>query len=467
MYEVNQTPTFELDRAVPEGNETIVPNSIYSDGMCLQRERVLCIRGKTSEQAICAELNGEVYYGTVEDGQFRIALAPQQAGGPYSLTIYGKTAKLTIKQVYIGEVFLCSGQSNMEIWMSQCASVHYDDIVSADNNQIRLLSIPKETSQMPLETIDDLTWNGAQPESVAAFSCVAYLFGREMQERLNVPIGLVNASWGGSIAAFWMPESKYQELCTRYDIYTISGTTEFTPCLGYNGMIAPIRDYGFRSVLWYQGESNGNPTAEFYDKELEGIIAAWRNEMSNNELGFTIIELPRYSEATNYWATIREKQQLVAQNDPLVCMSVSIDLGDWGDIHPQDKTLFAHRAAEGTLQTLFNVDNIQPYPTVLRVERISDKQVRIVFDGVGDGITVTDMAIGFETSANGSFWTMIADYDFDENSITITGQNEIVYLRYGYRCIYTQVDYQGDVSNQVSVWNSFGNPLDQFCMKIA
>lgn len=189
--------------------------------------------------------------------------------------------------------------------------------------------------------------------------------------------------------------------------------------------------------------------------------------MPNDDLAFTIIELPRYSGATNCWATIREKQRLVAESDPLACMSVSIDLGDWGDIHPRDKSQFTHRAAEEILRAFFSVENIAPYPTVQRIERLSDKQVRIVFDGVGDGITVIDMALGFETSTNGKFYTMIASYEYDANSITITATDTIEYIRYGYRCVYTQVDYQKDISKQVSVRNSYGKPLDQFVAKVS
>lgn len=139
----------------------------------------------------------------------------------------------------------------MEMCLSQYASFHYEDILSAENEQIRLLTIPKQSAQMPQETLEELTWNGAQPDSATAFSCVGYLFGREMQERLGVPVELVNASWGGSIAAFWMPDADYRALATEYDIYTIPGTAGLTPSIGYNGMIAPIRDYGFRSILWY------------------------------------------------------------------------------------------------------------------------------------------------------------------------------------------------------------------------
>lgn len=463
---VIETPNFELDTSVAEDPLKIEPNALYSSGVCLQRDAVLHIWGTTTETSIAVELNGKMYYGTVADGRFDIYIAPQEAGGPYAMTFYGNTAKRTVRDVYIGEVFLCSGQSNMELWMSQCAEYHYEDIMSADSGQIRLLAVDKNTSETPLENLPDLSWSGTKPDHVSRFSCVAYLFGREMHQRLGVPVGIVTAAWGGSIAAFWMPQSKYEELSAEYDIYTIPGTTEFTPCIGYNAMIAPLRDFAFRSVLWYQGESNGNHTAKFYDKEMEGLIQSWREAMDNEGLGFTIIELPRCKDGMTYWSTIREKQQIVASNDPLVCMSVSIDLGDWSDLHPRDKTLFAKRAAEETLKTFFSVEDIAPYPTVRTIERISDHEVRIWFDGVGEGITVSEFANGFEVSENGNNYTMITSYTCDEESITVTSVGRIAYVRYGYRCIYTNVDYQSDVKLQLSVWNSYGNPLDQFVMPV-
>ncbi len=462
---VIETPNFEIDLEVEESAYAVTPNAIYSDGMCLQREKVLHIHGTTTQSAIAVELNGKTYYGTVRDGKFDIYLAPQQAGGPYTMTFYGNSAKRTLNDIYIGEVFLCSGQSNMEMTLNQCGEVHLADYEAAGSDLIRMLAIPKTTSKAPVASMESAVWTAASKETILHYSCVAYLFANHMQKALDIPVGVVTAAWGGSVAAFWMPEAAYVQLSTECDIYTVAGNTEFTPCVGYNAMIAPLQDFAFRSVLWYQGESNANHTAKTYDKEMEALIRSWRETMHNPELGFTIIELPRFSADAIAWATIRQKQQLLAKNDPMVCMSISIDLGEWEDIHPRDKSLFARRAAEETLKTFFRRE-ANPYPAVKAVERISDNQIRIVFDNVGDGIRVSEFANGFETSKDGKLYTPVKEYTWDANSITITSNKRIAFVRYGYRSLWTNVDYQGDVSLQVSVWNSYGNPLDQFLCDI-
>ena len=452
-----------MDPAVPEQTDAVVMDPLYSDGMCLQREKPLRITGSTTASNVAVELCGTVYYGSVDDGRFVIPIPAQAAGGPYTMTVYTENAKKTIENVYVGEVFLCSGQSNMEMLLSWCGDYHMLDAETANFDEIRLVTIPKRSSQTPEETVTDAVWQNATMKTVAEFSCVAFLFAREMHEQLGVPVGVVSASWGGSTAAFWMPEETYKPLSEEIDVYTLD-STEFTPCIGYNGLIAPLTDYTFRGVLWYQGCSNANATAVTYDRELQALIKSWRKAFSDEALAFTIIELPRYQDAT-YWPVIRTMQQRVAKADPLVCMSVSIDLGEFGDIHPKDKTLFGKRAAQETLAMLFGYE--QPvYPKVQEVRRISENQVQLIFNGVGEGLLVKNEGNGFEVSSNGKSYRRISGIEWDDRSVTITSQEPIQSIRYGYRIVYTNVAYQDDVTLQVSVWNSYGNPLDQFELEV-
>ncbi len=462
---VNKTATFDIDVNVEENEKTIVPHALFSDGVCLQRMAVLRVHGETKDDNIALELNGTIYYGTVADGKFEIYVEPQDAGGPYTMTLFSDTAKRTVENVYIGEVFICSGQSNMAFEPRWCSPHHDEDIANANFDEIRLVNIPRTTPSLPMENFDSLTWTGANPSSVNTFSAVGYLFGREIYETLNVPVGLIHAAWGGSIAAFWMPVEYYDPLSQEIKIQ-LSNDETHRPFVGYNGMIAPLQDFRTRGVVWYQGESNANNTAKTYDREMETLIQSWRETMGNMNLGFTIIELPRYSSSPYRWAEIREKQQLIAANDPLVCMSVAIDLGDWADIHPRDKSVISRRAAEETLKTFFFIDQ-NPYPTVKSIKRISKTQVKIIFEGVGDGIEVKNFANGFETSPDEDSFEPIVSFEYDSNSITITSEKNIGYVRYGYRCMYKNVDYTNDVSTQVSVWNSYGNPLDQFFLKVS
>lgn len=450
---------FTPDPAVPEQADAVAMDTLFSDGMCLQREKPLTITGATAAAHVAVELNGIIYTGTVDNGRFTVPIPALSAGGPYTMTVYTESAKKTVRNVYVGEVFLCSGQSNMEMLLGWCGDYHMLDAECANYDDIRILSIPKRASQTPEKSVTEAIWQSATMNTVVDFSCMAFLFAREMHEALGVPVGVVNASWGGSTAAFWMPKETYEPLSSQIDIYTMN-TTEFTPCIGYNGLIAPLTQYTFRGVLWYQGCSNANATAVTYDRELKALIGSWRDAFRDESLAFTIIELPRYQDAT-YWPVIRLMQKRVADADPLACMSVSIDLGEFGDIHPKNKTLFAERAAEETLALLF--DHPKPvYPTVKEIQRISENQVKLIFDGAGEGLVVKNDGNGFETSENGRNYRRISGIEWDDNSVTITSDDPIQSVRYGYRIVYTNVAYQDDVTLQVSVWNSYGNPLDQF-----
>ena len=460
---VTSEPPFVVDPSVPEHFFAVTMPSLYSDGMCLQRDKELHIQGKSTSEYVAVELCGKMYYGATTDGKFSVVIPPQEAGGPYTMTLYTPTYKKVIKNVYIGEVFLCSGQSNMEMLMSECGEVHAQDIADANNDQIRIMGLPRQESATPQQYLQGAVWYGANPVSVAAFSGVAYLFAREMHEALGVPVGVINASWGGTIAAFWMPNETFETLSAEIEIVTDDNTWT-SANLGYNGMIAPMTHYTFRGVVWYQGCSNANHTSVTYDRELEALIRSWREAFRDDTLAFTIIELPRYMDAT-YWPILRNMQKKVADGDPLACMSVSIDLGEYWDIHPKDKSLFAKRAAEQTLALLFDFEE-PVYPTVKTVERIHDNQVKITFDGVGDGLVVKNNGNGFEVSENGSSYSLITEIEWDGNSVTLTSAKPIRFLRYGYRISYPNVAYQEDVTLQLSVWNSYGNPLDQFEIKV-
>ncbi len=459
--QINTTPNFQVDTSVPEGENRIMPNGTYSDGACLQRDRVLHITGTTLEKHIAVEFRGTYYFAEVNKGKFELYLPAQEAGGPFTMTFYGNTTKHTLTDVYVGEVFLFSGQSNMEWRMVWSDKYVLDEIYSANNEQIRMLDIPRVTSTTVINTLDGVAWTGATPHTVSRFSCFAYLYGKQMQEELGVPVGLITASWGGTSAGWWTPKEVHDQIRSENNI-----GAEDSAAYGYNSMIAPLQDYAVRNVVWYQGESNIH-VANIYDLEMNAMIAAWREQFNDPDLGFVIIGLPRYWEFPEKWSVIREKQQAIVAGDSNHCMTVNLDLGDWHDIHPQNKALFAERAVEETLKTYFGKKDITPYPTVKSVERISDTQVKITFDGVGDGLKVTELGNGFEVSSDGKNYQTITSIHSDGNTVTLTAADKITHIRYGYKTNYTNVNYQTDVSLLLSVWNSYGKPLDQFVLTVA
>ncbi len=452
-----------IDEAVKEDeSNTIRINSIFSDGAVLQRKSVVCLYGKTNDKWIAVKLMDKYYYGTIKNNEFEIYLPPFEAGGPYEMTLFTNTTKKTIHDIYFGEVFLCSGQSNMEFTMS-ASNKQKKDLENASYNEIRLFNIPHSTSLIERDTIGNVSWSEANSKTLANFTAVGYLIGRELHESLNVPIGLINASWGGSIVAFWMDKETYNDVSIEHNIFINTSETVFTPSIGYNAMINPIIRYKMRSVIFYQGESNANNTAKFYDVELSSLIESYRVRSNNPNLGFSIIELPRWGENTYWWAIIREKQQLVASTLNNVSISNNIDQGEFNDIHPQDKHVLASRTAMSILKTFFFAD-VNPYPVVKQIKKVNNKEIEIYFDSK---VILKNGINGFEISKDDYDYITPKSYKFEKNILTLYSDENINYLRYGYSTEKLgDYDYLNDMSVQVSVYNEYDLPLDQFIRKI-
>jgi sialate O-acetylesterase len=198
--------TYDISQYTNNAGTDIKPYQLFSDGMCLQRDAVNRIWGKASKTSfIAAQINGKVYYGTVNGREWEIYLPKMNAGGPYDLTIISELGRFKIKNVYIGEVYFLGGQSNME-WQPQHSGDVLKDLYETDdcvNNQIRMLHIPYYAQSEPTnEVVNTIKWNGANKTTIPVFTAVGYLFGKQMQEELGCPVGLIAAPVGGSNIEF-------------------------------------------------------------------------------------------------------------------------------------------------------------------------------------------------------------------------------------------------------------------------
>ena len=450
---------YDINDYTKDAGTDIKPYQLFSDGMCLQRDAVNRIWGKASKtKFIAAEINGKVYYGSVQSREWEIYLPKMEAGGPYELTIISESGRFTIKDVYIGEVFLLSGQSNME-WQPQHAGDVLSDLYSTPqcvNNQIRMLQIGWCPQSEPTnEIVNTSKWTYANQESIYAFTAVGYLFGKQMQEELGCPVGLIANPVGGSSLEFWLSQENYTKVQQHYKPYT---TTEvyMTPTQGYNGMLYPLTGLNIRGVLWYQGESNAFGTQQYYDLALKIFMDQCKEMFNNPQLAFTICELARYEGNPLAYSIVNEKINIVAENDPYVVVARNLDLGDWFDIHPKDKREIARRAAYETLRVFFNKDKVEPI-----------KVVDYTFNADGS-VTITlscDFRLvngnnGFEVYV-GNKYTYDCNVSIEGNKITVSANGEITKVRYGYTCQMTP-EIQNDVSKMVTIYDNAGFPLDLF-----
>jgi sialate O-acetylesterase len=333
--------------------------SIFTNNAVLQQQSQAPIWGWDKPGAnisVTTSWNGKVYKTTADQaGKWRTRLATPVAGGPYTITINdGKPLKLD--NILIGEVWILTGQSNMEMPMKgfkgQPLIGSNEAILKSKNNRIRLYTVPRSSTTELQENSKPSEWHAASPEFVSNFSATGYYFGRLLNEMLDVPIGLINVSYSGSFAEAWLdPET----LKTFPDIKipakgdTIKQVSR-TPTTLYNGMLHPIVGYSIKGAIFYQGESNyDNP--DRYEKLFPALVSRWRNLWQQGDFPFyyaqiapyDYAQLPPYNKGGKYnSAYLRDAQRKSQKTIPNCAMAVLMDIGEQASIHP------AHKEPGGT-----------------------------------------------------------------------------------------------------------------------
>jgi sialate O-acetylesterase len=336
----------------------------FSDNMVLQQKTDAAIWGWAkpgSTVQIITSWNKKKYSTTTNaEGKWKTKIATPAAGGPYEVTISDGNP-VTIKNILIGEVWLCSGQSNMEMAMKgfrdQPILGSNDAIFNAANDDIRLYTVPRSVKVMEMDTSKKAEWKATTPETVNNFSASAYYFGRLLQKQLNIPVGLIVISYGGSSAEAWMNKEALKEfpeliIPTQADTAKVNNRT---PTTLYNGMLHPFIGYTFKGCLWYQGESN-NGKAEQYEKLFPAMVRQWRNEINNGEFPFYFAQIAPYNysqlnnaaavlDRKNNSAYLRDAQRKALNSIPNSGMVVLMDNGEENSIHPMDKETVGKRFA--------------------------------------------------------------------------------------------------------------------------
>lgn len=281
------------------------------------------------------------------EGRFEIAIPAQAAGLGAELTLSSGAEQRVLRDVAFGDLWIGSGQSNME-WTSEQLGLAPGDMLGASDPGVRLLRVEHATAVVPISGFSG-RWERSSPETALAFSAVGFHFARELRQRTGRPIGLVLAAWGGTPAEAWTPRAVLEQ----DEIFApILARTPGDPAWGaaalYNGMLHPLQGCQPRGVIWYQGESNAD-RAEQYAPLFEALIGSWRAAFGAPELPFLFVQLANWRTRAEVpgeseWAELREAQA-AALALPATGMAVAIDIGDAEDIHPRDKTTVAKRLA--------------------------------------------------------------------------------------------------------------------------
>ena len=319
-----------------------------------------------------------------------IKIPTPSAGGPYTLVINaGKT--VFIYGVMIGEVWICSGQSNMEMplkgWEDQPILDSEAAIASANFPNFRFFHVERASSEVPL---DDCVgqWTMSTPETAAEFSAVGFFFGRELFQKLNVPIGLIHSSWGATPSEAWTRGAVLKDIPDIGErLEKLEDRKEYQyPTVLYNGMIHPLIPYSIKGVIWYQGESNT------YDPELYGIIFPamimdWRKVWDIGDFPFYFVQIAPYIYEKNRDSLGLRQAQLESMQVKNTGMVVTMDIGDPKNIHPPNKQEVGKRLALWALAKDYGYNSVVCSGPIYRDKIIEGRNVRILFDYIGSGLT--------------------------------------------------------------------------------
>jgi len=335
--------------------------AIFTDNMVLQRNSEVVIWGNANpkeEITLKADFIDKEYKTvTGSDAKFKFTIPTRKEGGPYTITLKGYN-EVTLKNVMLGEVWLISGQSNMEYspaWGMKDADA---EVAKANFPNIRFFSVPKLSSAFPQDNFFG-NWQVCSPESAKYFSAIGYFFAQKIQEDLKgVPVGIICSAWGGSSAELWTPENVFQENPFLAENYKKLGDSEYYPSQiagAYNAMIFPINQFKIKGTLWYQGETNaGNPDG--YKDLLASMIQSWR-KAKNDDFPFYIVQIAKYTGWSDTTVRIQNAQRIVSEKTQNSGLVVTSDLDVTDDIHPKNKKPVGIRMANLVVKNVYNINN--------------------------------------------------------------------------------------------------------------
>ena len=484
-------------------------NPLFGDGMVLQQGMPVPVWGTAGDgEKVTVRFAGQEVSTTAKDGRWMVRLAPLEAGGPFVLRV--EAAKpIVLENVLVGEVWVCSGQSNMEFRLLRASNAK-EAIAQSEDSQFRLFTVPHRTSDEPRSEIkpagDPLRpgeegWKAAAPRTSGGFSAVGYFFGRDLRKALGVPVGLIHSSVGGTPAEAWTPRpaleangdlktlltedaqrlaavkpgaaEQYQADVAAYRKALAQAKAEGKtpprppaapygpnstkrPTVLYNGMIAPLQPFAIRGVIWYQGEGNASRAYQ-YRTLFPTMIRAWRETWGEGDFPFLFVQLAPFQKivkepADSAWAELREAQLLTSRNVPNTGMAVITDVGDETDVHPTRKEPVGARLALAARALVYGQKVESSGPELAGMDVEQDHAV-LRFRHTGGGLVakagpLTGFAIAGEDR---KFHNADAEIRGDTVIVRSAGVEHPVAVRYGW------ANYP--LGN---LWNQAGLPASPF-----
>ena len=369
--------------------------ALIGSNMVLQRNATPNIWGKADPQSkvtVTTSWNKQIYNVTADkDGHWLVKVNTPDAGGPYTITIREKET-IVLKNVLIGEVWISSGQSNMEMPVRGFGYQPNENCVQTIMEApqypgIRMFTVQKTSVDTPLDTCRG-DWQLSTPESVGSFSATAYYFAKNLNKVLNIPIGIITTNWGGSAIEAWMTQESLNAM-DGLNMPLISARTADNQKVAvlYNGMIAPIKNYTAKGFIWYQGESNRDNYQD-YAKLMQGMLKLWRADWKDEKMPFYYAQLAPYIyEGVNGYslAVMWEQQFKALKMIPYSGMATTTDIGDAACIHPARKEMVGMRLAMIALQNDYAIKGLPASSTYCESVEYKDGKVIVQVNSLGEG----------------------------------------------------------------------------------
>jgi sialate O-acetylesterase len=413
--------------------------SVISPGMVIQQNDLVTFWGwgyNGQQVKITGSWDNAITTGVVNNnGKWSFPVKTPGAGGPYTITVNSGGAQIVLNDVMIGEVWLCSGQSNMEWSYYNGARYIKEEFPTCYNRNIRFFQVPRAASDYPQDDLEG-QWKVCDSNSLRSFSAVGYFFGKKLQHDLNVPIGLINSSWGGTPAETWTPVESINSNDTLRKAASELKEVPWGPVkvgMLYNGMIAPITKFNIAGAIWYQGEANVGANST-YSRLLATMIDSWRAKW-NKEFPFYLVQIAPYKYGNKNEGALLQEQQTKMMNHPNTGMVVITDLIDSvTNIHPSDKRYVGSRLANWALAETYDKHTGPYISPLLKTAEVAKDKIILSFSEIPNGLMARGKTItGFFISGEKEEW-LPAEAKIENNKIIVWNKTlkQPVYVRYGF-----------------------------------
>lgn len=422
------------------GQAKITLPAFFSDGMVLQQQSSVAIWGNSDKkkQKVTVKTSWDNRKYTVaadESGQWKVKVETPVYGGPYSIEVSdGET--VSINDVLIGEVWLCSGQSNMDMRVggrySDPVIGSLDAIVTSENPEIHMFTVGSKMTSEPLTDCEGI-WQKASSETVPDFSAAGYFFARKLNEVLRVPVGIIHASYGGSRVEAWMSKEAIEPYKDLEDVHNAS--------ILYNGMLSPVVGYGIRGCLWYQGEANVD-APDLYTQLFPSLVNDWRKKWGMGEFPFYYAQIAPFNynkgegKGKNS-AYLREAQTACLKLIPSSGMIILTDIGDARTIHPMEKEAVGNRFAYMALGRTYGKKGFPTTGPLYKSMQTEGNKITLSFDEMGKGLTTYRQQLtGFEVAGEDKvFHPANARFGKDAQTVIVSSPvvEQPVAVRYAFK----------------------------------